>query len=210
MNLYYSMDKLRCSWCGTDDLYRDYHDNEWGVPVFDNEKKHFENLVLESAQAGLSWITILKRRGNYRRAYKGFDPLTVARWGEKEVLELLDDSSIIRNRRKIESSINNAKRFLEVKEEFGSFSNYYWHFLDGVPIVNHWTNDSDIPAKTELSEAISKDMKKRGFSFLGPTVTYANMQSIGMVNDHLVSCFRYEEIENISGHVFKNSNNDIG
>lgn len=204
------MEKQRCSWCGTNELYRDYHDKEWGVPVFDNEKKHFENLVLESAQAGLSWITILKRRVNYRRVYRGFDPLIVANWGEKEVLELLGDSSIIRNRRKIESSINNAKRFLEVKEIFGSFSNYYWHFLDGVPIVNHWMSDSDVPAKTALSETISKDMKHRGFSFLGPTVTYANMQSIGMVNDHLASCFRYKEIENISGHVFKNRNNDIG
>lgn len=190
------MDKKRCSWCGDDPLYRDYHDREWGVPVYDDEKKHFGNLVLESAQAGLSWITILRRRENYRKAYEGFDPAIVARWGEEKVRELLLDAGIIRNRRKIESSINNAGRFLEVKEEFGSFSDYYWHFQEGIPIVNRWERESDIPAKTELSEIIARDMKKRGFTFLGPTVTYANMQSIGMVNDHLVSCFRYGELNN--------------
>lgn len=191
------MEKIRCSWCGDDPLYQAYHDREWGVPVFDNEIKHFENLVLESAQAGLSWITILRRRENYRKAYEGFDPQLIASWGESDVQRLLRDEGIIRNRRKIESSINNAKRFLEVKEEFGSFSNYYWHFQGGVPIVSAWKTDKEIPAKTELSEIISKDMKKRGFSFLGPTVTYANMQSVGMVNDHLVSCFRHREIENL-------------
>lgn len=195
------MDRERCSWCGNDALYREYHDREWGVPVYDNETKHFENLVLESAQAGLSWITILKRRENYRKAYKGFDPETVARWGEEQVQELLGNSGIIRNRRKIESSINNARRFLEVKEEFGSFSDYYWHFQDGIPIVNSWTEMTQVPASTELSETISRDMKKRGFSFMGPTVTYANMQSVGMVNDHLVSCFRYSEIKKSYVHV---------
>lgn len=188
------MEKKRCSWCGTDELYREYHDKEWGVPVYDNEKKHFENLVLESAQAGLSWITILRRRENYRIAYRGFDPQVIASWGEDEVLQLLQNSGIIRNRKKIESSINNAKRFLEVKREFGSFSNYYWNFIDGKPIVNYWESEKDIPTKTELSEFIARDMKKRGFSFLGPTVTYANMQSIGMVNDHLVRCFRFSEM----------------
>ena len=189
------MDKLRCSWCESTEIYRDYHDTEWGVPVFDNEKKHFENLVLESAQAGLSWITILKRRDTYRLAYEGFNPEIVATWGEKKIQLLLQDSGIIRNRKKIESSINNAKRFLEVQEEFGSFSEYYWHFQEGKPIINHWKSDSEIPAKTELSEIISRDMKKRGFSFLGPTVTYANMQSLGMVNDHLVTCFRHGEVQ---------------
>lgn len=192
------MEKKRCAWCGSDPLYREYHDKEWGVPVYDNEKKHFENLVLESAQAGLSWITILKRRENYRLVYEGFDPLIISSWGEREILKLLQNSAIIRNRRKIESSINNARRFLEVKEKFGSFSDYYWHFQEGIPIVNHWKENSEIPAKTELSEIISKDMKQRGFSFMGPTVTYANMQSVGMVNDHLISCYRYREIENIS------------
>ncbi|MBN2659426.1 MAG: DNA-3-methyladenine glycosylase I [Spirochaetales bacterium] len=189
------MEKCRCSWCGNDPVYLAYHDREWGVPVYDNETKHFENLVLESAQAGLSWITILKRRENYRRAYEGFDPENIARWGEQDVLRLLGDEGIIRNRRKIESSINNARRFLEVKDEFGSFSDYYWHFQDGIPIVNHWERQEEVPAKTELAEIIARDMKKRGFSFLGPVVTYANMQSVGMVNDHLVSCFRFDEIE---------------
>jgi len=192
------MEKKRCNWCGTDRLYRAYHDNEWGVPVYDNEKKHFENLVLESAQAGLSWITILKRRESYREVYEGFDPLVISSWGNSQIEKILLNSTIIRNRRKIESSINNARRFLEVKEEFGSFSNYYWHFQDGIPIVNHWKSYQEIPAKTELSELISKDMKKRGFTFLGPTITYANMQSVGMVNDHLLSCYRHGEIEKIT------------
>lgn len=192
--IHYFMEKIRCTWCGANPLYRDYHDKEWGVPVYNNERKHFENLVLEAAQAGLSWITILKRRENYRLAYDGFDPQVIARWGEIEIRKLLGNCSIIRNRRKIESSINNARRFLEVKEEFGSFSDYYWHFQEGIPLVNYWESDKDIPAKTELSEVISKDMKKRGFSFMGPTVTYANMQSVGMVNDHLITCFRHGEI----------------
>ena len=191
------MEKNRCSWCGSSEIYLNYHDHEWGVPVYDDERKHFENLVLESAQAGLSWITILKRREGYREAYEGFFPERIARWGEDEVQKLLRNSGIIRNRRKIESSINNAARFLEVKNEFGSFSDYYWHFQEGVPIVNHWKSDNKIPAKTDLSEIISRDMKKRGFSFLGPTVTYANMQSVGMVNDHLISCFRFNEIEDM-------------
>jgi DNA-3-methyladenine glycosylase I len=188
------MSEHRCTWCGTDPLYIKYHDEEWGVPVFDNEIKHFENLVLESAQAGLSWITILKRRDSYRTAYKGFDPEVIVSWGEDDVLRLLQDPGVIRNRRKIESSINNARCFLKVKEEFGSFSDYYWHFQDGRPIINQWKVSSEIPAVTDLAVTISRDMKKRGFSFLGPTVTYANMQSVGMVNDHLVSCFRYKEV----------------
>lgn len=191
------MEKNRCSWCGTEGIYTDYHDREWGVPVYKNEKKHFENLVLESAQAGLSWITILKRRENYREAYEGFNPEVIAGWGEADVLRLLQNPGIIRNRRKIESSINNAKRFLEVTKEFGSFSEYYWHFQGGKPIINYWKSDEEIPAGTELSDKISRDMKKRGFSFLGPIITYANMQSVGMVNDHLVSCFRHTEITDI-------------
>jgi len=188
------MNKQRCTWCGTDPLYIRYHDEEWGVPVYDNETKHFENLVLESAQAGLSWITILKRRETYRKAYLGFDPEVIARWGEEDVLRLLQDPGVIRNRKKIESSINNARCFLKVKEEFGSFSDYYWHFQDGIPVINQWTEMSQVPAVTGLAETIAKDMKKRGFTFLGPTVTYANMQSVGMVNDHLVSCFRHKEV----------------
>lgn len=186
-------DKQRCSWCGDDPDYIGYHDKEWGVPVFDDQIKHFENLVLESAQAGLSWITILRRRESYRAAYKGFDARVIAAWGEKEVETLMQNPGVIRNRRKIESSINNARRFLEVSEEFGSFGAYYWHFQDGTPIVNRWEKMEDVPAVTPLAETISKDMKKRGFSFVGPTITYANMQSLGMVNDHLVSCFRHGE-----------------
>ncbi|MDC7236103.1 MAG: DNA-3-methyladenine glycosylase I [Spirochaetales bacterium] len=188
------MEKQRCWWCGDDPLYTSYHDEEWGVPVYDNETKHFENLVLESAQAGLSWITILKRRETYRAAYKGFHPEVIASWTEEDVQRLLQDPGVIRNRRKIESSINNARRFLEVKEEFGSFSDYYWHFQDGIPIINHWKTAEEVPAITPLAQTISKDMKKRGFTFLGPTVTYANMQSVGMVNDHLVSCYRHREL----------------
>ena len=188
------MSDHRCSWCTNDPLYTAYHDEEWGVPVYENETKHFENLVLESAQAGLSWITILKRRKSYRVAYKGFDPYHIASWGEKDVLRLLQNPGVIRNRLKIESSINNARCFLKVKEEFGCFSDYYWHFQEGRPIINHWEKEEQIPAITPLSEIISKDMKKRGFTFLGPTVTYANMQSLGMVNDHITSCFRYKEV----------------
>lgn len=190
------MNEERCSWCGTDPLYISYHDKEWGVPVYDNETKHFENLVLESAQAGLSWITILKRRETYRKAYLGFNPEVIASWTEDDVLRLMQDPGVIRNRKKIESSINNARRFLEVKEEYGSFSDYYWHFQDGIPIINHWKTMDEVPAMTPLAQTISKDMKKRGFSFLGPTVTYANMQSVGMVNDHLTSCFRHQEVLN--------------
>ena len=189
------MDISRCSWCGNDPEYISYHDKEWGVPVYDNQTKHFENLVLEGAQAGLSWITILRRRESYRDAYKGFDANVIASWGEKEIEALLQNPGIIRNRRKVESSINNARRFLEVSEEFGNFGAYYWHFQEGIPIVNHWKKDDEIPAFTPLSETISKDMKKRGFTFVGPTVTYANMQSLGLVNDHLVGCFRHRECQ---------------
>ncbi|MDC7241600.1 MAG: DNA-3-methyladenine glycosylase I [Spirochaetales bacterium] len=188
------MSKERCRWCGSDPVYLDYHDREWGVPVLNDDIRMFENLVLESAQAGLSWITILKRRESYREAYLGFDPEVISSWGEEDVLRLLQNPGVIRNRRKIESSINNARRFLEVREEFGSFSSYYWHFQEGVPIINNWKDEKEVPAITPLAETIAKDMKKRGFSFLGPTVTYANMQSLGMVNDHLVSCFRHKEV----------------
>ncbi len=188
-------EKRRCRWCGDDPDYIRYHDKEWGLPVFDDQIRHFENLVLESAQAGLSWITILRRRENYREAYRGFDARVIASWGEKEMEALLQNPGIIRNRRKIESSINNARRFLEVSEEFGNFGAYYWHFQEGRPIVNHWEKDEEIPPYTPLAETISKDMKKRGFTFVGPTVTYANMQSLGMVNDHLVGCFRHRECQ---------------
>ncbi|MDR1378923.1 MAG: DNA-3-methyladenine glycosylase I [Synergistaceae bacterium] len=186
-------EKQRCPWCGTDDLYVRYHDEEWGVPVKD-ERKLFEFIVLEGAQAGLSWITILRRRENYRAAFAGFDVQSVAKFGEDDVTRLMNDAGIIRNRAKIESAVKNARTFLKVAEEYGTFGAYLWGFVDGKPIVNRWTEGNQIPATTLLAEKISKDMKKRGFSFFGPTVCYAHMQATGMVNDHLTSCFRYEEL----------------
>lgn len=184
----------RCPWCGNDELYIKYHDEEWGVPVHD-DRKHFEFLVLESAQAGLSWITILRKRENYRKAYNNFDPLIVSEYDEKKVEELLGNPGIIRNRRKIEASINNAKRFLEVQKEFKSFDNYIWQFVDYKPLVNSWNSISEIPAKTELSDKISKDLIKRGFKFVGSTIIYSHLQAVGIVNDHIVSCFRYKELK---------------
>ena len=183
----------RCPWCERTDLERDYHDNEWGVPVFSDEKQ-FEFLVLESAQAGLSWLTVLRKRENYRRLYDGFDPEKVARYGEEKIQKLMSDSGIIRNRKKIEASINNAVRFLEIREEFGSFTDYLWGFTGGVPVTNAWEELSEIPASTELSVRVSRDLKKRGFRFMGPIVVYSHLQATGLVNDHLVSCFRYSEI----------------
>jgi len=183
----------RCPWPGTDEMYIKYHDEEWGVPVHD-DRKHFEFLVLEGAQAGLSWSTILKRRENYRKAYDNFDPDKVAQYNEAKVEELLANAGIIRNRRKIESSISNAKLFLEVQKEFDSFDNYIWKFVNYKPVVNSWKTLSEIPANTELSDRISKDLKKRGFSFVGSTIIYAHIQAIGLVNDHLVNCFRYRQL----------------
>jgi len=183
----------RCSWCGDDELYIKYHDEEWGVPVHDAQK-HFEFLVLESAQAGLSWITILNKRENYRKAYDGFDPIKVAEYGEEKIEELMNNSGIIRNRRKIEASINNAKRFLEVQKEFGSFDNYIWSFVNYKPIVNQWEDISEVPANTPLSDRISRDLKTRGFKFLGTTIVYSYMQAVGLVNDHIISCFRYKSL----------------
>lgn len=188
----------RCPWPGNDDLYIRYHDDEWGVPVHD-DRKHFEFLVLESAQAGLSWLTILRRRENYRTAYENFDPEIVAAFDEKKIEELMLDSGIIRNRRKIESSVNNAKAFLRIEEEFQSFDNYIWGFVGGKPVINKWKNISEIPSKTALSDAVSSDLKKRGFKFLGSTIMYAHMQATGIINDHIISCFRYEEINSSSG-----------
>ncbi|MDR1978774.1 MAG: DNA-3-methyladenine glycosylase I [Synergistaceae bacterium] len=190
-------DRQRCAWCGTDLLYVRYHDEEWGVPVRD-DRKLFEFLVLEGAQAGLSWITILRRRENYRAAFAGFDVQKVAEFGEGDVTRLVNDAGIIRNKAKIESAVKNARAFLKVAEEYGSFDAYLWGFVDGKPIVNHWKDPSQIPAVAPLAEKISKDMKKRGFSFFGPTVCYAHMQATGMVNDHLTSCFRHGELSGIS------------
>ena len=181
---------VRCAWAGNDPLYVVYHDEEWGVPLHD-DCKLFEMLILEGAQAGLSWITILKRREGYRRAFDGFDPAVVAEYGEEKVAELLQDSGIIRNQQKVRSAVNNAQRFLEVQAEFGSFDAYIWGFVDGKPIQNERTGMGDIPAKTPLSDAVSKDLVKRGFNFVGSTIMYAHMQATGMVNDHVVDCFRY-------------------
>lgn len=185
----------RCPWCAGDPLYRKYHDEEWGVPVHE-DRKHFEFLVLESAQAGLSWLTILRRREGYRKAYAGFDHAVVARYDGSKISELMRDEGIIRNRRKIESSINNAGRFLEVQQKFGSFDRYIWRFVDYQPVINSWSVLAQIPAKTALSEEISKDLRRRGFTFVGPTIVYAHMQAVGMVNDHLVGCYRYNQLKN--------------
>jgi DNA-3-methyladenine glycosylase I len=183
----------RCPWCENNTLYIKYHDEEWGVPVHD-DKKHFEFLVLESNQAGLSWITILKKRENYREAFDNFDPKKIARYDNKKIKELLNNSGIIRNKKKIEASINNAKRFLEVQREFGSFDKYIWSFVKNKSIVNSWESISDIPVKTNLSDKISNDLKNRGFKFVGSTIIYAHMQAIGIVNDHIVDCFRYDQL----------------
>ena len=187
----------RCGWCGDDSLYVAYHDEEWGVPVFD-DRTLFEFLILEGAQAGLSWSTILKKREGYRAAFDGFDPEIVARYDERKLAELLADPGIVRNRLKVASAVSNAQAFLTVQEERGSFSDYLWAFVDGTPIQNDWRTLAEIPAKTPLAETISKDLKKRGFRFVGPTIVYAHMQATGMVNDHLVDCYRYPEIKAVS------------
>ncbi|MFN8406283.1 MAG: DNA-3-methyladenine glycosylase I [Sphingobacteriaceae bacterium] len=179
---------IRCPWCGTDPLYVEYHDQEWGKPVYDDQLL-FEFLILESAQAGLSWITILRKRENYRKAFAGFDVQKVASFTEHDIERLLLDTGIIRNRLKIVSAVTNARSFLKIQTEFGSFSTYIWGFLPNrKTIVNHWTSTKEIPTRTELSDLISKDMKKRGFKFFGTTICYAHMQATGMVNDHLITC----------------------
>ena len=186
--------KKRCEWCGTDPLYVAYHDEEWGVPVHD-DRRLFEMLVLEGAQAGLSWATILKKRKAYREAFDDFDAGKVARYTTKKIEKLLSNPGIVRNRLKIESAVRNARAFLAVAEEFGSFDAYIWRFVDGQPLKNQWRRLKDLPAKTAQSDAMSKDLKKRGFNFVGSTICYAFMQSVGMVNDHVVDCFRYRGVE---------------
>ena len=181
------MQILRCGWCEKDDLYKNYHDEEWGKPVY-NDETIFEFLVLESFQAGLSWYTILKKRENFAEAFDQFDYKTIANYSEDKVEELMNNAGIIRNRLKILATINNAQRFQEVQKEFGTFSKYIWNFVDGEPIVNHPETLSDVPPTTEVSDALAKDLKKRGFKFLGSTVMYAHMQATGIVNDHLVDC----------------------
>ena len=184
----------KCDWCTGSEIYERYHDEEWGVPVHD-DKKHFEFLILESAQAGLSWLTILKRREGYLRAFANYDPDVVAKYDQERIEELVLDASIIRNRMKIEATVNNAKRFQEIQREFGSFDNYIWGFVEGKPLVNKWKSTEEIPAKTELSDRVSKDLKERGFKFVGSTIIYAHLQATGVVNDHVISCYRYRELK---------------
>ena len=185
--------KLRCSWSATDPLYTKYHDTEWGVPLHD-DRRLFEFLILDGVQAGLSWITILRKRETFRRAFDHFDYRKIAGYGPDKVAELLADTGIVRNRLKVQASISNAIAFMRVQEEFGSFSEYYWGFTSGQPIRNHVTDYRRAPSTTPLSDLISKDLKKRGFKFVGSTVVYAHMQATGMVNDHEIDCFRYDEI----------------
>jgi DNA-3-methyladenine glycosylase I len=187
-------DSDRCPWSRANEWNIPYHDTEWGTPVHD-DVRHFEFLVLEAAQAGLSWLTILKRRDGYRKAYRGFDPARVARYTSRDVERLLKDEGIVRNGLKVRSSITNSQRFLEVQKEFGGFDAYLWNWTGGKPLVNRWTDQAQIPPRTELSDAISKDLKARGFSFVGSTIIYSHLQAVGVVNDHLVSCFRWKEVQ---------------
>ncbi len=184
---------VRCPWPKEDPLYVSYHDKEWGVPVHDDGKL-FEFLTLEAAQAGLSWLTVLRKRENYRKVFANFDPAKVARFTEKDVKRLMQNAGIIRNEQKIRAAIKNAREFLKVQDEFGSFDDYSWRFVDGKPIVNRWKTLKQLPATSKESDAFSADLKERGFKFVGPTIIYAHMQACGMVNDHLMSCFRYGEV----------------
>jgi DNA-3-methyladenine glycosylase I len=187
----------RCAWVGSDNpLMLEYHDREWGVPVHD-DRQHFEFLVLEAAQAGLSWSIVLKKREGYRRAFSQFDPRKVARYTQNRIQRLTTDPSIIRNRLKIEAAVHNARTFLAIQDEFGSFNAYCWRFVDGRPRLNRWKATREIPATSRESDAFSKDLKRRGFSFVGSTVIYAHMQAVGMVNDHLVGCFRYRQVQRL-------------
>ncbi len=185
--------KTRCEWCGDDPLYVAYHDDEWGVPVHD-DRRLFEFLVLEGAQAGLSWLTILKKRENYRKAFHAFDCDRIANYTEADVKRLLSNPGIVRNRLKIESAIKNARGVRGIQDEFGSLDAYLWRYVDGVPVQNTWQSMADIPVKTERSDMMSKDLKRRGCSFVGSTICYAFMQAVGMVNDHTIGCFRHKEV----------------
>jgi len=184
---------IRCAWPGDNPLYIDYHDQEWGVPVHD-DRRLFEFLILEGAQAGLSWITILRKRDAYRAAFADFDPQVVARFDAAKEAELLSNPGIVRNRLKVAAAIGNARAFLAVQEEFGSFDTYMWRFVDGRPIQNAWRSLAEIPASTPVSDTLSRDLKQRGFRFVGSTICYAHMQAVGMVNDHVVDCFRWREL----------------
>ena len=189
-NIMYAKKNQRCSWVNDDPLYIDYHDKEWGVPIYD-DRLLFEFLILEGAQAGLSWITVLKKRDNYRKCFDNFNAEKIARYNDKKINKLLLNPGIIRNRLKINSVVTNAKACLSIKEQYNNFSEYLWQFVDGKPIKNHWKTLQEIPTKTSISEVMSKDLKKRGFKFVGGTICYAFMQAVGMVNDHTVDCFRY-------------------
>ncbi len=187
--------KKRCRWAGTDPDYIAYHDTEWGVPVRD-DRTLFEFLVLESAQAGLSWLTVLKKRGHYRTAFDRFSPEKIARYDQTKITSLLADPGIIRNRLKVNAAVNNARAFLTVAEEFDSFADYLWRFVDGQPVINTWQDETQMPAQTETSKKLSRDLKNRGFTFVGPVICYSFMQAVGMVNDHIIDCFRYHEVQN--------------
>ncbi len=188
--------KKRCDWLTDDEIYLEYHDKEWGVPVYD-DRALFEMLILEGAQAGLSWITILKRRQTYRQAYDGFDPEKMAKWSDKKIQTLLNDPGVIRNKLKVAAAKQNAQAYLQVIEEHGTFHDFIWFFVGGKPITNRWKTISEIPATTKESDAMSKSLKKKGFKFVGSTICYAFMQSVGMVNDHVTACYRYKEIKNL-------------
>jgi DNA-3-methyladenine glycosylase I len=189
--------KTRCPWCGTDSLYTQYHDEEWGVPEYD-DRRLFAKLILDGAQAGLSWITILRKRETYWEAFDQFDPKKIILYDEAKTAELLNNPGIVRNKLKIQSVIKNAHGYLDIMEKEGSFSEYLWKYVDGHPTQNSWQTMEEVPAQTPISVTLSKDLKKRGFTFVGPTIVYAFMQAVGMVNDHLVSCFRHEECKRLS------------
>ncbi|MCF6223289.1 MAG: DNA-3-methyladenine glycosylase I [Flavobacteriaceae bacterium] len=187
------MNKTRCEWPKNNALYLNYHDTEWGVPVYDDDKL-FEFLILETFQAGLSWITVLRKRENFRKALDNFDYKKITKYNDKKFEELINNAGIIRNKLKIKATISNAIAFMEIQKEFGSFSKYIWNFVDGKPIVNQWKSMHEIPATTEISDRLAKDLKKRGFKFVGSTIIYAHMQATGMVNDHVTSCYRHAEV----------------
>ena len=187
-------EKKRCAWPGDSEIMIEYHDREWGVPLY-NDTRHFEFLMLEVAQAGLSWLTVLKRRHGYRKAFEGFDPEKVARFGKRKVNSLLKDPGIIRNRLKVEAAVNNARAFLDVRQDFGTFTSFIWDFVGNEPRVNKWKSVSQLPAITKESEALCRELKRRGFKFVGPTTVYAHMQAAGLVNDHTIDCFRYKEVQ---------------
>lgn len=190
-------EKIRCGWCVGDPLYEAYHDREWGVPLKD-DASIFEFLTLETFQAGLSWITVLRKRENFRKAFDNFDYQKIANYSEEKIEELMQDSGIIRNRLKILSAVSNSQAFMKVQQEFNSFSNYIWSFVDGKPVQNNRQSLAEVPATTAISDALSKDLKRRGFKFVGSTVIYAHMQATGMVNDHVTTCFRHQEVQNLT------------